>query len=128
MPPGTAATRPSSTDGELPHRLIEDDTRSRRKVETARGVIGHGNGERAVRIGIEKGFREAFRLAPEDQKIAVLKRDVPVTALGFRREIPEPCIWKSALQLGECIPDSDFHVGPIVEPGSTQRFIIDGKA
>ena len=55
------------------------------EIEAASAV--HGNGQEVIAICLQQTFRQAFRFAPEDKKIAGLEARPVVGPIAFCREI-----------------------------------------
>ena len=111
----------------LPHRLVKHDAHRRREIQAAR-LRRHRDGQEMLAILRQQRFRQPFGLPAEDQKISVSKPRIPVGAIRFRRQKKIPRRRRlRGLKRGQRLPHAHFHILPIVEPGTFQLPIVDGK-
>src|SRR5437868_4748998 len=76
----------------------------------------------------EQTFRQPFRFATEDQEIPGLKTYVVVGAAGFRGQEKEAAAGMLRAQRRKRIPELHIDFSPIIQSGSFQGAIVDGKA
>jgi len=112
----------------LTERLEKADADGGGEIETAGGFF-HRDAKAVRRILVEEGFGQAFGLATEYQTIAIAVFGIPEGSGGFGGQEPKTSPLAHPVQeLRPGIPDMDVAFVPVIHPGASEGFFIEGKS
>jgi len=111
----------------LAERFVKYNGSGGRKIQTAYRWDKNRNPDGKFRILLNKLRRQPLRLFAENQKIAGLEASLHINLGRFFGRQPETSLGMVFFQLSKGFPAAKLDGGPIVQTGTPEMFIVQGK-